>query len=180
VTLRRVSVVGCSGAGKTTVAAKLAERLEVPHIELDAMYHQAGWEPTPRDELRASLLPLIEGDRWIVDGNYGSLVQDLVWDRADTIVWVDPPRPAVMAAVTRRTLGRMVRRTELWNGNRERFRYLLTPRPEENIILWTWTRFAHYRDRYAASMEDPANGRLLWIHLRSRREIKAWLASVGS
>lgn len=156
----------------------LAKRLGVPHIELDSLYHQADWTPAPRDELRTRIVDLMAADGWVVDGNYRSVVQDLVWDRADTVVWLDPPRPVVMAAVVRRTLSRMVRRKELWNGNRERFRSLLDRRPEENIILWAWTVFEPTRQRYRESMADPANTRLRFVHLRSRREVRRWLASI--
>ena len=62
--MRRVSVVGCSGSGKTTVAIDLATRLGVPHIELDALYHQRNWHPTPRNEMRASVCQLIYPSGW--------------------------------------------------------------------------------------------------------------------
>ena len=177
--MRRVSIVGCSGSGKTTVAKDLAVRLGVPHIELDALYHQRDWQPTPRDDLRARLVELTEAGGWVVDGNYHALVQDIVWGRADTVVWLDPSRRAVMWAVVRRTLGRMILRTELWNGNRERFRNLFDRRPEENIILWSWTQFPAYRARYGSAMADPTNDDVAFVRLTSRRETHEWLASVG-
>ena len=107
------------------------------------------------------------------------MVQDLVWERADTVVWLDPSRVAVMWNVVRRTFGRMMLRKELWNGNRERFRNLFDRRPEENIILWSWTQFPAYRERYRAAMVDSENDRLGFVRLRSRREIREWLALVG-
>lgn len=175
----RVSVVGSPGSGKTTVGAEIARRLGVPHIELDALYHQPDWAPTPRSEFRNALRPLLAGEGWVVDGNYRSLVQDMIWDRADTVVWLDPPRVRVMAAVVRRTLVRTLLRRELWNGNYERFRSLFDRRPEENLVLWTWTRFRVYRERYATAMTDEANADLEFVHLRSRRRVRRWLRTLG-
>ena len=103
--MRRVSIVGNSGSGKTTLARALAERLDVDCVELDAMYHQAGWTPLPSDQFRARLTEIAAADRWVIDGNY-SAVQDLVWARADTVVWLDLPKPIVMWQVVRRTLWR--------------------------------------------------------------------------
>ena len=81
------------------------------------------------------------GDAWVIDGNY-SAVQDLVWARADTVVWLDPSRARVMRQLVRRTLRRMARRTELWNGNRESWSNLFRADPEESILRWAWTQHA--------------------------------------
>jgi adenylate kinase family enzyme len=51
--MRRVSVVGTSGSGKTTVTAALSARLVVPHLELDGLRHQPGWVPLPDGEFVA-------------------------------------------------------------------------------------------------------------------------------
>jgi hypothetical protein len=55
-----------------------------------------------------------------------------------------------MSRITRRTLGRMITRAELWNGNREEWRYLLTLDPEINIVLWAWTQHRKYHERAVA------------------------------
>jgi adenylate kinase family enzyme len=120
----------------------------------------------------------IEQASWVVDGNYGSLVQDLVLADADTVVWLDLPRWIVMSRVIRRTLGRMVRRRELWNGNRERPANLFKTDPEQNIILWSWTRHGKYHVEYAAAMSDPANAHLDWVRISSPRRQRGWLAGL--
>src|SRR6266508_2350063 len=101
-----MSVVGNSGSGKSTLARALAAELGVAHIELDAIYHQPGWQPLPAADFRARV------------------------DAATaTGVWLDLPRHAVMRQVIWRTLRRAMLRAELWNGNRERWRNLVRPRP---------------------------------------------------
>jgi adenylate kinase family enzyme len=174
--MRRVAVVGNSGAGKSTLAAGLARRLGVPWLELDGVYHQPGWTPLPVDELRARVDAFTRQPGWVVDGNY-SVVRELVWSRADTVVWLDLPKRVVMWRVVRRTLGRLVRRTELWNGNRESWRSLVTTDPQRSIIAWSWQRHAVYRARFEAASRDPAWGRLTFVRLRSRRDVERFAAS---
>jgi adenylate kinase family enzyme len=176
--LRRVSIVGCSGSGKTTLGKKLAERLGVPYIQLDELYHQPGWTPTPRDELRKAVASVLEAETWVVDGNYSSLVQDLVWAPADTVVWLDLSRSRVMTAVIWRTLTRGALRRELFNGNRESLRSLFRRDPEENIVLWSWTQWPKYRKQYENAVTDPANSHLTFLRLKTRKEIHTWLGTV--
>ena len=173
--MQRVSVVGCSGAGKTTLARELAARHGLEHVELDALHHEPGWRPRPRDDLRGLVLERLAAPRWVVDGNYRSQVQDLVWPLADTVVWLDLPRFTVMRAIVLRTLRRIVRREELWNGNRERWANFFDPRPEENVILWAWTHHPLYRAQYTAAAADPEHAHLRFVRLRSREAVRRFL-----
>ena len=127
------------GLGEDALARALADRLAAPHLELDAIFHQPGWEPRPVDEFRADVHDFCTGDTWVVDGNYRA-VQDLVWARADTVVWLDLPRRIVMRQIIGRSVGRAALRRELWNGNRESLRSLVARDPERSVIRWAWTR----------------------------------------
>lgn len=176
---RRIAVVGNSGSGKTTLAAEIAKRIGCEHIELDSIHHQENWTPIERNRMRAIVSDRIEADSWVVDGNYRSLVQDLVFAAADTVVWLDLPRGVVMSRVVRRTLGRMVLRRELWNGNRERLRNLIKTDPEENIILWSWTQHARYRHLYQEARDDPLHRHLTWVRITSPRTQQEWIAGLG-
>ena len=125
----RIVVVGTSGAGKTTLARRVAALLELPHIELDAINWQSGWRDLTRHdpaEFVRRVTEAIEAEAWVVDDNYGT-VRDRVWQRATHLVWLDYRRPLIMARVISRSLTRAVLRTELWAGNRERWRHMLRP-----------------------------------------------------
>jgi adenylate kinase family enzyme len=177
--MRRISVVGNSGSGKTTLAAALAEALGAPHLELDSVFHQPGWRPLDGELFRAQVAEFIAADSWVVDGNY-SRVQDLVWQRADTIVWFDLPRRVVMRQLTGRTLRRMLTRAELWNGNAEDWRNLFRVDPEQSILRWAWTQHHRYRARYLGAQRDPANKHLTFIRVTSRADAARLLARMAS
>ena len=173
--VRRVSVVGNSGSGKSRLAGELAARLGVPHLELDGVFHQPGWQPLAADEFQRVVAERAGEDGWVIDGNYGG-VQSLVWARADTVVWLDLPRWTVMRQIGWRTLRRAVTRQELWNGNREPLANFLSWDPEKSVISWAWHQHAEYRARYGAAAAEPANAHLTFIHLTSRRDVARFVA----
>ena len=176
--MRRVSVVGISGSGKSTLSRRLAAALDAPRIELDGIFHQPNWTPLPREVFRARLAPLLRSERWVVDGNYGSKVQDLVWDAADTVVWLDLPRRAILPGLLARTLRRMWTREPLWNDNRERWRHLFDPRPEQNILLWMLTQHGRQRRRNERGLTGERWSRLALHRLRSRGEAERFLQAL--
>ena len=91
--MKRVAVMGGSCAGKTTVSQRLAGKLGVPHIEIDALHHDSGWNEAPAEVLQARVQAAFDAapDGWVADGNYRSKLGNLVLERADTVVFLDPP-----------------------------------------------------------------------------------------
>jgi adenylate kinase family enzyme len=174
--MERISVVGCTGSGKTTLARSLAMSLDIPCLELDSVYHQPEWTSLPDEEFQSVVGEFTSQDRWVVDGNYNSPgVLDVAWERADTVIWLDPPKRVVMRRVTSRTLMRGVRRQVLWNGNRESLWSLTKWNPEDNIIRWAWTRFEPTRSTYESRTVDPRWSHLTIIRLRGRSETVEFL-----
>ena len=171
---RRVTVVGVTGSGKTTMAARLANYLHCRHVELDAIHWGPNWTPLPREPFREQVAQIVAGECWVTDGNY-SAVQDLVLARADTVVWLDYPLPVIFWRLTRRTAGRVIFRTELWQGNRENWRSQLG---RDSLFLWALKTFRKRRKRYGALAGDPAMGHLQIIRLRSPRATRRWLRSL--
>jgi adenylate kinase family enzyme len=177
--MRRVSVVGNSGSGKTTVARVISCRLGLPYLELDAVYHQPGWAARPDPEMREIVADFVRGDRWVVDGNYTSSgVAEIVWSGADTLIWLDLPRPVVIRQVIRRTLRRVLTREELWSGNREQWSNVFDPRPEHNIIAWAWSRDRHVRDKYEKRLGDGTWSHLDVVRLGSRDDVSRFLSAL--
>jgi adenylate kinase family enzyme len=177
--VQRVSVVGTSGSGKSTLARELARRLGASWLELDSVYHQAGWTPLDAQEFRSRVAAAAAGDRWVIDGGY-STVRDLVWARADTVVWLDLPRRTVMRRIIWRTLRRVAGRAELWNGNRERWRNVFTWDKDESVIAWAWQTYGSRRERYAALLADPANAHLTFVRLTSPAAARRFLRTADA
>ena len=174
--VQRIAIVGSPGSGKTTLARELAGRLDLTHIEIDAIFHQPGWEPLPDDQFIARITQATSADRWVSDGNYQRVARPIIWQRADTVVFLDLPKRTVMHSLLKRSVRRSWRQEELWNGNKERFRNFVKPDKEDNILLWAWTQYDRYRVDYLTHMEDPQYARLDFVQLRSRREIAEWVA----
>ena len=177
--VNRVSVVGNAGSGKSRLAQRLAQVLDVPYVELDAIHHLADWTPVDPDVFAARVGEISSTDAWVVDGNYRTVVVDgPVWKRADTVVWMDLPRRLVMFHVVRRTCVRIVSRQELWNGNREPLRNLWSWDPNKSIVRWAWTQHAKYRERYGSAMESPELAHLDFVRLTSHAAADRWLDSL--
>jgi len=174
--MQRISIVGSSGSGKTTLATVLSDRIGVSHVELDAINHQANWQALSHDDFQAAVRPLVAQDSWVIDGNYHRTgVQDIIWDRADTIIWLDLPRWTTMRRVTGRTLRRAFTREELWNGNREEWKNMFHPDPEVNLLTWTWTRYKGTRSRYESASQSAEWEHVNWIHLQSQNAINQFV-----
>jgi adenylate kinase family enzyme len=136
--MRRIAVIGTSCSGKTTLARRLAAQLVCPHLELDAFHWGPNWTENPREQVRAAIDEQTRQPTWVSCGNY-SFLRDIVWQRADAVVWINYPFSLVAGRALRRTFGRSLRRKELWNGNRESLRKALLSR--DSILWWvvkTW------------------------------------------
>ncbi len=173
--MKRVSVVGQSGSGKTTLAGRLSETLELPHIELDAIHWQADWKALEQGEFRRQVAEALQGERWVVDGNYPT-VQDLVLGRADTVVWLDYPLATIFRQLTPRIFRRVFLREPLWNGNRERFVEQFFSR--NSLYLWVLKTQKAKKQRYEAMIGDPAYAHFQFVRLRSRKALHRWLEDV--
>lgn len=169
---QRIAVVGTSGSGKTTLARRLAQRLSVAHVELDSVHWGPDWTPAPRDLFRERVSEVLSGEAWTTDGNY-SAVRDIIWTRADTVVWLDYSLPVVMGRVIWRTVRRCVLREELWNGNRERLRDAFLDR--ESIILWALTSYRRRKREYPVLFGQPEYAHLRVVHLMSPKAAEKWL-----
>jgi adenylate kinase family enzyme len=173
----RVLVVGLSGSGKSTVAGDLARLLGVPHVELDALFWEPGWTEAETEVFVARIEERTAGDRWVVCGNYWSKLGPYLWPRADTVVWLDLPFWLVEARSVRRTLHRALRRTELWGGNRERLRNVFTT---DSLWHFNLKNAPRLRARYEEAMADPRWSGISFHRLRTRRQVRAWLAELAA
>lgn len=173
--MRRVLVVGTSGAGKTTLAGRISARLGIEHVEIDALYHGPAWTPRPEflDDVRA----FAAREGWVTEWQYAA-ARPLLLKRATLVVWLDLPLWLRLTRVVRRTVRRRWRRTELWNGNVESSLWRSFTDPE-GIIRWAWhTR--HKYDDLPGQLTAAGRGDLPVIRLRSASEVEGWLATLSA
>ena len=129
--MQRVLVIGPCGAGKSTAAVELGRVLGLPVHHLDRLHWRAGWVESSREELEAALAPILAGERWLIDGNYGGTMPARL-ERADAVVYLDYPiRLCLWRALKRVLRFRGRTRPDMAPGCPERFdaeffRYIAT------------------------------------------------------
>jgi adenylate kinase family enzyme len=163
--------MGSTGSGKSTFAKRLAERIGAAYIEQDALNWDPNWTNLSQvdpEKLRVRVRQAVAAEAWITCGNY-SAVRELFLARATHLVWLDYPRPIIMARVIRRSAARAITGDELWegSGNREDFRRWLD---KEHPIRWAWDTFRHRRAAYEKMFAEPALAHLEKYRVRWPRE----------
>jgi adenylate kinase family enzyme len=175
--IRRVSVVGSSGSGKTTFAAQLAARLGVRHIELDAIWWGPNWTHLEAEAFASKVDEATSDDAWVCDGNF-SAVRPIVLERADTVVWLDLPLRTCLARMLRRTAGRVRSGEELWGGNRESWREVFVGR--EALFWWLVGQHRRKRRDYEARFASLDPARLRVFRFRTSEDADRWLARLSA
>jgi adenylate kinase family enzyme len=169
--MRRVLVIGSGGAGKSTVAARIAGRLALPLIHLDALYWRAGWRPTEKGEWERVVRELVAAPAWVMDGNYGGTL-DLRLARCDTVVFLDLPRALCLWRVLRRRLAHRGRsRPDVAPGCPERVDW--------EFVRWVWSYPARRRPailRKLAALRPDQRA----VVLTSTREVERFVTALGA
>lgn len=168
---QRICVIGTSGAGKTTLAHQVSQKLMIPHFELDCLYWEPNWVTVPADVFRRRVEECLVGNSWIVDGNY-SKVRDIVWGNADTLVWLDYSFPLVMSRVLRRTFHRIVTKQQVCNGNYETWEKAFS---RKSIILWALQTYRKRKQEYPILINKPEYSHLNIVRLSSPQAARDWL-----
>ena len=174
--MRRVSVIGNTGSGKSTVAGALAAHLGVPYVELDELHWGPNWTEASAEELIAKLSPIAAQDAWVIDGMYFRKIGGLVLRRADTVVWVDPPWLVTFARLLRRSLTRVILRTRLYNGNRETFWNLF--HPQNSLLLFAIRTGRRRRELLSEWLARPEFAHLRVMRFDSLDAALRWVATL--
>lgn len=175
--MRRVVVAGETSAGKTTFSRLLARRLGLPVIELDALFWGPKWTKPDPGAFRASVAERIAGEAWVIDGNY-SVARDLVWSRADTFLWLDPPLRVLLWRLFLRTNRRIRGQEELWpgTGNRERFSNAYLSR--DSLFVWLIGAYRRHHHDWPTALANPRFAHLAVHRFRAPGDAERWLATL--
>jgi hypothetical protein len=178
---RRILVLGRTGSGKTTLARELAAALGVPHVELDGLYFGPDLSTVPLSVLRERTGAAVAGDRWVTDGNKAA-VRDLVWPRADTVVWLDYPFAVSVWRLGKRAIWRTSVLKEQAAENKSSGTAGL-PRQLVSAATGVLTALRSHRGQrreFPKLFAEPQNQHLAVVRLRSPRATRHWLARVAN
>jgi adenylate kinase family enzyme len=168
--MRRVMVVGCAGAGKTTFSCRLAAMLKLPVVHLDRHFWRPRWQLPDMQEWRDVVVQLAAGREWVMDGNYSN-TYDVRMPLADTLIWLDYPRSVCMRRVVMRTLKGFGRsRPDLPEQCPERF--------DLTFLRYVWDFPVKHRPRIASAIER-LGGHLRVIRLGNDREAGHFISTLG-
>ncbi|MFL6256137.1 MAG: DNA topology modulation protein [Pyrinomonadaceae bacterium] len=170
--MKRVLVIGSGGAGKSTFARRLGERLGLPVIHLDRAYWRAGWVEPSKDEWCRNVEAMCARESWVMDGNYSGTL-DVRLAACDAVVFLDLPRTVCTWRVIKRALRyRGAGRPDMAEGCRENLdrEFLI-------FLLWVWNYPRHSRPKILKRLEAFSGGKHIHI-LRSSAEAEEFLAKV--
>ena len=166
--MKKILIVGRPGSGKTTLAVKLANKLNLPLVHLDKIFWKPGWVESSREEFDARLLAELEKPAWIIDGNYARTLPVRL-EKCDTVIYLDFSRLACIWGVLKRvitTYGTV--RPDMAEGCPERFDW--------EFLKWVWNFQARNREKMQAQLRQVPPENL--IVLGNRRAVKKFLAGL--
>ena len=168
--MRRVSIIGCSGSGKSRLAAELASLLGLPVIHLDAFHWRPGWERPPEEEWRRRHAKLLRPEAWILDGNYGGTMEERI-AASDTVILLAPSRATCLRRVLKRSIRHWGRsRPDLHPGCREQL-------PTLEFLRWIWSYNGTNLPPILERLEQVRPQKTVVI-LRSDAEVEGFLNSL--
>ncbi|HEY2698886.1 MAG TPA: DNA topology modulation protein FlaR [Pseudonocardiaceae bacterium] len=165
--MRRIAIIGCAGAGKSTLARDLGKRLDLPVTHLDRLFWQPGWQPTERTRWQEIQRELVAGGQWVLDGNYDSTLEIRV-AAADTVIFLDFPRWLCLSRVIRRTIASRRRDTQAPG---------CPDKVDREFLAWIWNYRRDARQRSLAVLAE--HGKDVEQHfLTSPRAVRKFLAGL--
>lgn len=167
---RRVLVVGCGGAGKSTFSRELARVTGLPLVHLDRHYWSPGWIPMAEDAWNRRVAELVARDAWIMDGNYSNSL-GVRLARCDAVVFFDISRAICLWTALRRVVvHRFVPRLDLPEGCPETVDW--------TFLRWIWNFPEQSRPRIVEAL-GGVEGDVALVHITRRAQTRAVLATAA-
>lgn len=176
---QRIVVVGVTGCGKSTMAERLAGKLSLEFIELDALFWKPGWVDSAREEFREKVEAATRAPRWALAGNY-AMARDIVWPRAEAVVWLDYSFFLIFGRLLRRTWARWRTRELLWGTNYESFWVHLKLWSKDSLINWMFQTYWRRKRTYPQFFAMPEYSHLKVFRFKTPPETETWLETIHS
>ena len=174
---KRIVVIGTTSSGKSTLAKQLADKFGLDFIELDALHWEPNWTEASDDVFRARVDEATRSECWVVAGNY-HVVRDLIWPRAEVVIWLDYPLWTIFWQLTRRTFTRWWSRELLWGTNYENLWMHFKLWSDESLYHWLFKTYWRRKREYLILFSQLEHVHLKIIHLKSPKEAEKWLEAV--
>lgn len=168
--MRKIALFGPPATGKSTLARWLTEQLGYPHTDLDEILFTPDG-PLPLPEFRQQAAQITERDTWIVEGNFSKLA-DVVWHRADVLVWLDFPLYLIVYRIVRRSLRQLAGRDDSPQAKRLTWRKAFFNR--RSLLRSAIRKYRNNRPRYARQVAETAALGVEIVRLRSPRAVRRW------
>ena len=166
--MERVLIIGCGGAGKSTLARQLGEKLNLPVVHLDSIFWLPGWVEMEKDEFDARIRTEMAKETWILDGNYNRTLPERI-ARCDTIIYLDFSRTACLYGIFKRLLTNIGKtRPDMGAGCKEKVDW--------DFVKWVWNFNKNKREKYYRLLNE-AEG-VETIVLKNRRMVRRFLTSL--
>ncbi|MEX0887609.1 MAG: hypothetical protein WD009_14350 [Phycisphaeraceae bacterium] len=170
--MHRIVIIGPCGAGKSTLSRKLANRTGLPIYHMDRLHWHPGWIEGSREELIERLTPILQQDRWIIDGNYSGTMP-LRFTYADTVVFLDPPPRVYRWRVVKRFLTNRGRtRPDMAEGCLEKL--------DGEFLRYVWRFHRDSRPRLLQKLDEHLTEKHRLIVLRTNRQVRQFLVSAAA
>jgi adenylate kinase family enzyme len=171
---KRIVVVGATSSGKSTLAKRLADQFNLDFIELDALHWEPNWIKAPLDVFRARVDQATHAECWAAAGNYHT-ARDIIWPRAQAIIWLDYSLWTIFWQLTRRTFTRWWTRELLWGTNRENLLIHFKLWSDDSLYRWLFKTYWRRKREYPMLFAQPENAHLKIIQLKSPKETEEWV-----
>ncbi|MBA4379828.1 MAG: adenylate kinase [Anaerolinea sp.] len=173
----RIVVVGATGCGKSALAEKLAQKLGLDFIELDALYWKPDWVNSSEEEFRARVEAATRAPGWALAGNYG-VTRDIIWPRAEAVVWLDYPFLLIFGRLWARTWRRWWTKELLWGTNYERLLPQFKLWSKDSLINWLFQTYWRRKRQLPQLFASPEYSHLKVFHFEQPKETKSWFNSL--
>jgi adenylate kinase family enzyme len=164
--MKRILIIGSGGAGKSTLARRLGEILNIEVFHLDTLYWQPNWVEPPKDEWQNTVEELLERDSWIMDGNFGGTLETRL-QACDTAIFLDfPPTVCLYRILKRRLKYRNTNRPDMSIGCNEKV--------DLKFLGWIWNYRKNKKPKVENLLENCAD-EVSIIRLKSNKEVNEFL-----